>query len=198
MANESFLALSESIRNLNFLKDLSDLETDQKEEFEEYLKDLASRQADKFDRVIAMIKRCDTYINALDDELNEVKTALDSWKKQKQRLTDLIKYCYQQELIGNKPTGTQYQAVIRATKPRLVDNIGNWSDEEIKQYAIQKTVTYTRLRDNSVLTSEVENVPDKDELRQALARDESSAPLSAQLIPGYSLTYSRRTRLTQS
>ena len=62
--NASFLQLSESIQNIQFLKDTPEVSEDERAELEQYLSDLASRQESKFDAIISMIKKCDTYIVA--------------------------------------------------------------------------------------------------------------------------------------
>ena len=194
--NASFLQLSESIQNIQFLKDTPEVSEDERAELEQYLSDLASRQESKFDAIISMIKRCDSYINALENEMNEIQANLESWKKNKQNMINIIKFAYQQNLIGNKPTGIKYQAIIRKTKPRLVDNFSNWDEEERAEFSLRKTVIVTRIKDETVLDIKQEFLPDKDRVREELVADSGLAPVSAQLVPGCSFTYERRKRLT--
>ena len=194
--NASFLQLSESIQNIQFLKDTPEVSDDERAELEQYLSDLASRQESKFDAIISMIKRCDGYIAALENEMSEIKANLESWKKNKQNMINIIKFAYQQNLISNKPTGIKYQAIIRKTKPRLVDNFDNWDEVERSEFGLRKTVIVTRIKDETVLDIQHEDLPDKDRVREELIVDSGLAPVSAQLVPGCSFTYERRKRLT--
>ena len=194
--NASFLQLSESIQNIQFLKDTPEVSEDERAELEQYLSDLASRQESKFDAIISMIKKCDTYIVALENEMNEIQANLESWKKNKQNMINIIKFAYQQNLISNKPTGVKYQAIIRKTKPRLVDNFSNWDEVERAEFSLRKTVIVTRVKDETILDIKHEELPDKDRVREELVADSGLAPVSAQLIPGCSFTYERRKRLT--
>lgn len=192
----SLIQISESIQHIGFLKDMPDIPDDERAMLEQHLLDLASRQESKFDSIIGMIKKCDAYIEALETEMNEIKENLEAWKKNREKMISIIKFAYQQDLIGNKPTGVKYQATIRKVKPRLVDNFAHWEDEDKTEFGLRKTVTITRIKDETVLDVKQEELPDKDRLREALAADDGSAPVSAQLVPGFSFVYGRRKRLT--
>jgi len=192
----SLIQISESIQHIGFLKDLPDIPEDERAMLEQHLLDLASRQESKFDSIIGMIKKCDAYIEALEDELDEIKSNLEAWKKNREKMISIIKFAYQQELIGNKPTGIKYQATIRKVKPRLVDNFDHWDDSDRAEFGLRKTTTITRIKDETVVDVKQEELPDKDRVRDALTADDGSAPVQAQLVPGFSFVYERRKRLT--
>jgi ribosomal protein L20A (L18A) len=192
----SLIQISESMQHIGFLKDMPDIPEDERAMLEQHLLDLSSRQEAKFDSIIGMVKKCDSYIEALGNELDEIKANLDAWKKNREKIISIIKFAYQQELIGNTPTGIKYQATIRKVKPRLVDNFDHWDTETRKEFGLRKTTTITRIKDESVVEVKQEELPDKDRVREALASDNGEAPVQAQLIPGFSFTYERRKRLT--
>ena len=65
---QSFIQLSESIQHISFLKDFPTVNEDERGELEEHLRELASRQESKFDSIIGLIKKCDAYITALQND----------------------------------------------------------------------------------------------------------------------------------
>jgi len=195
---QSYLQLSESIQHVNFLKELPDVSEDEKSELQTHIKDLASRQENKFDNIIGMIKKCDAYIEVLENEMQEIKSNRDAWKRNKENLIKIIKFAYQQNLISSTPTGAKYQATIRTVKPRLVDNFDQWTAPDKAEYGLRKVTTLVRIKDETVLESKQEELPDKERLRQDIIANQEKAPAVAQLVPGYSLVYERRKRLTYS
>ena len=193
---QTYAQISESLRHVSFLRDLPEVDKDEKLELDQHLRDLASRQESKFDAIISMIKKCDAYIEALQNEMEEIKENLETWKKNKEKITNIIKFAYQQNLIDSQPTGVKYQATIKRVKPRLVDNFDDWSDEERTEFGLRKVTTITRIKDEAVVEVKQEDLPDKVRVREALTTDNGEAPVSSQLVPGVSFVYERRKRLT--
>lgn len=192
----SFLQLSESIGHLSFLKEMPDVPEDEKLELQKHLQDLVSRQENKLDNIIELLKKCDYRIEALKTEMEEIKENLNAWKKNKEKLVSIIKFAYQQDLIGNKLTGNKYQATIKNTKGRLIDNFQEWNDDQIAEYGLEKVTTVTRIKDGTVLEVKEEKFPDKDRIREGIKNNEDSVPGVAQIVPSFSFVYERRKRIT--
>lgn len=191
----SYIQIAEQIQHIGFLKDTPNLDDEDRSRLEQYLVDLASRQENKFDNIIGMIKKCDAYITALENEMEEIKTNLDDWKRNRSMLTDIIKFAYQHNLISNKPTGVKYQGVFRKVKPKLVDNFDKWEESDRTEFGLRKVTTITRIKDDTVLEVKEEDLPDKERLRDTLTADTGAAPAPSHLIQNYSFTYERRKRL---
>ena len=192
----SLIQLSEAIQRIDFLKDLPNVPDDEQALFEQLLSDLQSRQASKIDAIVAMIKHSERYTEALETELKELQAQIKSWKRHREVLSNIFKYAYQSNLIDSKPTGIKYQATLRKTKPRLVDNFEHWTDQEKEEFGVKKTTITTRIKDNILLDKKEEILPDKDQVRTELEKDTGKATLSSELIKSYALTVERRKRLT--
>jgi len=194
--NASFLQLSESIGHLSFLKELPDVPEDEKLELQEHLQNLVSRQENKLDNIIELLKNCDYRIEMLKNEMQEIKENLDAWKKNKEKLVSIIKFAYHQDLISNKLTGNKYQATIKNTKGRLVDNFQEWNDDQVTEYGLEKVTTIIRIKDGTVIDVKEEKLPDKDRIREDITNNEGSVPGVAQIVPSFSFVYERRKRIT--
>jgi len=55
----SYVQIAEQLQHISFLKDMPDLDDDDRTRMQRHLQDLASRQESKFDGIISMIKKCD-------------------------------------------------------------------------------------------------------------------------------------------
>ena len=81
----SFRELSQSIQHISYLREMPDVDEDEKGQMKQYMEDLVHRQADKLDAIIDLLKECDRRVDVLDKELQEIKDARDSWKKKKEQ-----------------------------------------------------------------------------------------------------------------
>lgn len=194
--NSSFIQLSESIQHLSFLQELPDTPDDEKELLKQHLQDLASRQENKLDNIVMLLKRCDHYIDALKSEMDEIKENLNSWKKNKDKLINIIKFAYQQNLIDSKITGNKYQATIKSVKPRLQDNFDVWDEDQVAEYGLKKVTTIQRIKDGTIIDQKEETLPDKDRIRDDIKNNVDTVPAPAQLVPSFSFVYERRKRIT--
>jgi len=92
--------------------------------------------------------------------------------------------------------GNKYQATIRSTKGKLVDNFQEWDDNQVKEYGLIKVTTLRRMKDDSVIDEKVEHLPDKDRIRDDIKNNVGSVPGVAQIVPSFSFVYERRKRIT--
>ena len=192
----SFRELSQSIQHIDILRDMPDLAEDEREEMRQYIEDLTHRQADKLDNIISLLKDCDRRVEILDKELQEIKDARDSWKKKKEQIAGIIKFCYQQNLIESKLNGNKYQATVANCSPKVKEEMDLWDDQDKAKYGITKTTTVVRNSDGTVISQKEEVTADKDKLKDDLKRNVPGTPVSAHLLPVYRLSYKRRTRIS--
>ena len=169
----SFRELSQSIQHIDILRDMPDVAEDEREEMRQYIEDLTHRRADKLDNIISILKDCDRRIEILDKEMQEIKEAKEKWKKNHKMIADIIKYCFQTNLIESKLNGEKYQATIANCSP-----------------------TVTRNSDGVVISQKQEVTADKDRLKADLKQNLPGTPVSAHLLPVVRLSYKRRTRIS--
>ena len=192
----SFRELSQSIQHIDILRDMPDVAEDEKEEMRQYIEDLTHRRADKLDHIIGILKDCDRRVEILDKELQEIKEAKERWKKNHKMIADIIKYCFQTDLIGSKLNGNKYQATVCYSSPKVQEKLEYWTDKDKERYGLTKTVTVVRNSDGTVIKQEEEVLPDKDRLKKDLQQQLPDVPASAELMPVARLSYSRRKRIS--
>ena len=193
----SYKQLLEHSQQVDYLLELPGIDEDEKEELEQIWKSLESRQESKFDAIVNIIKDCDRRIERLETESEEIKNNKLYWKKKRDNVINIIKLAYQRKLIGSKPTGDKYQATIRKTKPKLVDNFEKWSREEKENFGLYKRTIITRVVDESILEQTSEELPDKEQLKKILETNSKDAPVSSQLVQRVSLEYGLRKRINR-
>ena len=192
----SFRELSQSIQHIDILRDMPDVAEDEREEMRQYIEDLTHRRADKLDNIISILKDCDRRIEVLDKEMQEIKEAKEKWKKNHKMIADIIKFCFQTNLIESKLNGNKFQATIANNSPKVQEEMHLWDDEEKAKYGLTKTTTVTRNSDGVVLSQKQEVTADKDRLKTDLKQNLPGTPVSAHLLPVVRLSYKRRTRIS--
>ena len=192
----SFRELSQSIQHIDILRDMPDLAEDEREEMRQYIEDLTHRQADKLDKIISLLKGCDRRVEILDKEEKEIKEAKERWKKNHKMIADIIKFCFQTNLIESKLNGNKYQATVANCSPKVKEEMDLWDDQDKAKYGITKTTTVVRNSDGTVISQKEEVTADKDKLKDDLKRNVPGTPVSAYLSPVCSLRYKRRTRIS--
>lgn len=192
----SFRELSQSIQHIDILRDMPDLAEDEREEMRQYIEDLTHRQADKLDNIISLLKDCDRRVEILDKEEKEIKEAKERWKKNHKMIADIIKFCFQTNLIESKLNGNKYQATVANCSPKVKEEMDLWDDQDKAKYGITKTTTVVRNSDGTVISQKEEVTADKDKLKDDLKRNVPGTPVSAHLLPVVSLRYKRRTRIS--
>jgi len=192
----SFRELSQSIQHISYLREMPDVDEDEKGQMKQYMEDLVHRQADKLDAIIDLLKECDRRVDVLDKELQEIKDARDSWKKKKEQIAGIIKFCYQQNLIESKLNGNKYQATIANNSPKVQEDIDLWNTIDKERYGLTKTTTVVRNSDGTVISQKEEVSADKDRLKTDLQQKLPGTPASAQLLQVVRLSYGRRKRIS--
>ena len=192
----SFRELSQSIQHIDILRDMPDLAEDEREEMRQYIEDLTHRQADKLDNIISLLKDCDRRVEILDKEEKEIKETKERWKKNHKMIADIIKFCFQTNLIESKLNGNKYQATVANCSPKVKEEMHLWDDQDKARYGITKTTTVVRNSDGTVISQKEEVTADKDKLKDDLKRNVPGTPVSAYLSPVCSLRYKRRTRIS--
>ena len=151
---------------------------------------------DKLDNIISLLKDCDRRVEILDKEEKEIKEAKDSWKKKKEQIAGIIKFCFQTNLIESKLNGNKYQATIANNSPKVQEDMDLWNDVDKERYGITKRTTVTRNSDGTVISQKEEVSADKDRLKADLQQKLPGTPASAQLLQVVRLSYGRRKRIS--
>ena len=191
----SYLRLLEEGEQIDYLLKSPDVTDEEKEELEYIWNSLKSRKESKFDAIIGVIKECDKYMDQLETEMKEIKNNYEHWKKKRSNVINIIKMAYEKQLISSKPTGTKYQATIRPTKTKLIDNFDKWTRNEKENFGLYKRTVITRAIDNSIINQKQEELPDKERIRKVLAEHPKEAPATARLVQRVSLVYGLRKRI---
>ena len=192
----SFRELSQSIQHIDILRDMPDLAEDEREEMRQYIEDLTHRQADKLDNIISLLKDCDRRVEILDKEEKEIKEAKERWKKNHKMIADIIKFCFQTNLIESKLNGNKYQATIANNSPKVQEDMDLWNTIDKERYGLTKTTTVVRNSDGTVISQKEEVSADKDRLKTDLQQKLPGTPASAQLLQVVRLSYGRRKRIS--
>ena len=192
----TFKELSQSIQHIDILRDMPDIAEDEREEMRQYIEDLSHRRADKLDSIIWRLKDCDRRIELLEQEEKEIKEAKEKWKKNHKMIADIIKFCFQTNLIESKLNGNKFQATIANNSPKVQEEMHLWDDQDKARYGITKTTTVVRNSDGTVLSEKKEVTADKDRLKADLQQKVPGTPVSSHLLPVIRLSYKRRTRIS--
>ena len=191
----SYLRLLEEGEQIDYLLKSPDLSDDEKEELQHIWNSLKSRKESKFDAIIGVIKECDRYMDQLETEMKEIKNNYEHWKKKRANVINIIKMAYEKQLISSKPTGNKYQATIRPTKTKLIDNFDKWTRNEKEKYGLYKRTVISRAIDNSIVDQKQEELPDRERIRKVLSNRPKEAPASSRLVRRVSLIYGLRKRI---
>ena len=191
----SYLRLLEEGEQIDYLLKSPDVTDEEKEELEYIWNSLKSRKESKFDAIIGVIKECDKYMDQLETEMKEIKNNYEHWKKKRSNVINIIKMAYEKRLISSKPTGDKYQATIRPTKTKLIDNFDKWTRNEKENFGLYKRTIISRAIDNSIINQKQEELPDRERIRKVLVNHPKEAPSTSRLVQRVSLVYGLRKRI---
>ena len=191
----SYLRLLEEGEQIDYLLNSPDVTDEEKEELKHIWNALKSRKESKFDAIVGVIKECDAIINKLEREEKEIKNSKEHWKKKRTNVINIIKMAYEKQLISSKPTGDKYQATIRPTKTKLIDNFDKWTRNEKENFGLYKRTVTTRAIDDSIINQKQEELPDRERIRKVLSDHPKEAPAMARLVQRVSLVYGLRKRI---
>ena len=191
----TYLQLLEHGQQIDFLLNSPEIEEDEKKELAYIWDSLKSREESKFDAIIGVIKECDKQIDNLDQEVNELKTNQEHWKKKRENINNIIKLAYEKRLISSKPTGNKCQATIKAVRSKLIPNFDMWNDKEKQKFGLKKSTIIKRIFNNKIIQEENENLPDKERMREIMEDFPENGPSPAKLVKRVSLAYRLRKRI---
>ena len=191
----SFLNLLEQDQQIEYLLSLPEMNEDEKAELQYMWQSLKSREESKFDAIIGVIKECDKQIDNLDQEIEELKTNQEHWKKKRENIINIIKLAYEKRLISSKPTGNKYQATIKAVRSKLIPNFDLWTDNDKKKFGLKKNTIIKRIFNNKIIQEDSEELPDKERMREIMEDFPEHGPSSAKLVKRVSLAYRLRKRI---
>tara|TARA_R100001082_G_scaffold110947_1_gene92546 strand:- start:536 stop:1138 length:603 start_codon:yes stop_codon:yes gene_type:complete len=193
----SFIRLLEQHHQLDFLLKSPHINEEDTEELQHIWNSLKVREESKFDAIIGVIKECDQRIDSLEKAIKEQKNNQDYWKNKRNNIINIVKVAYEKQLISSKPTGNKYQATIKHTKSKLIDNFEKWTKKEKEKFGLKKKTTIKRIIDNKTLQVKEEELPDKEQIRKTITNSPKNAPKPAILIQRVSLLYGLRKRINK-
>jgi membrane-associated HD superfamily phosphohydrolase len=191
----TYIQLLEHGQQIDFLLNSPEIEEDEKKELAYMWDSLKSREESKFDAIIGIIKECDKQIDQLETDIKELKINQEHWKKKRNNIINIIKMAYERNLISSKPTGNKYQATIKAVRSKLIPNFHLWNEKEKQKFGLKKSTIIKRIFNNKILQEDVEELPDKERMREIMEDFPDSGPADAKLIKRVSLAYRLRKRL---
>jgi len=191
----TYIQLLEHGQQIDFLLNSPEIEEDEKKELAYMWDSLKSREESKFDAIISIIKECDKQIDQLETDIKELKINQEHWKKKRNNIINIIKMAYERNLISSKPTGNKYQATIKAVRSKLIPNFHLWDAKEKQKFGLKKSTIIKRIFNNKILQEDVEELPDKERMREVMEDFPDSGPADAKLIKRVSLAYRLRKRL---
>ena len=191
----TYLHLLESGQQIDFLLNSPEIDEEEKKELSYIWDSLKTREESKFDAIIGVIKECDKQIDHLETDVKELKINQEHWKKKRNNIINIIKMAYERKLISSKPTGNKYQATIKAVRSKLIPNFDMWNDKEKQKFGLKKSTIVKRTFNNKIIHENVEDLPDKERMREIMEDFPEGGPSDAKLVKRVSLAYRLRKRL---